>query len=423
RMTLLMFKDSFWGCDFTNHAGYEAVIRRLQDGRQMCKDVEELLKMLNATKTNRFRILTQQILRRVFFHISFVDLKASFEEIKSQLENIGNFHIQLSDTLKEEVKKIEVFRERQKEQKKKFQSIMEKIQRKKVSLYKKTMESRKNYQLRCKEADEAEQTAQKTNLAAKNSDKIRHRANQCRQNAIEAEKLHSSTIVSLESVRKDWEEAHKSTCEVFQQLEMDRIAVLRCALWDHCNYLSVQCVKDDEKQSYEEVRRKLEKCDIITDINCFIRMKSTGTKPPEPVLFESCYEAGRSTNDNHQAPSADWDHLARFGSICMSTDHLAPEPMSISTDSLQMSQSSSLNDTGDTDAGYAPLRFGRSQAEVSADEERYSVMFDYKAQEIDELSVSTGETVQVLEQGQDGWWMVAKNGMKGLVPGNYLKKI
>ncbi|CAG02354.1 unnamed protein product, partial [Tetraodon nigroviridis] len=404
--------------DFTNHAGYEAVIRRLQDGRQMCKDVEELLKMRftpTVRKHKQDTVCTGCLPDPAVLLLFFSTLKASFEEIKSQLENIGNFHIQLSDTLKEEVKKIEVFRERQKEQKKKFQSIMEKIQRKKVSLYKKTMESRKNYQLRCKEADEAEQTAQKTNLAAKNSDKIRHRANQCRQNAIEAEKLHSSTIVSLESVRKDWEEAHKSTCEVFQQLEMDRIAVLRCALWDHCNYLSVQCVKDDE--SYEEVRRKLEKCDIITDINCFIRMKSTGTKPPEPVLFESCYEAGRSTNDNHQAPSADWDHLAR------STDHLAPEPMSISTDSLQMSQSSSLNDTGDTDAGYAPLRFGRSQAEVSADEERYSVMFDYKAQEIDELSVSTGETVQVLEQGQDGWWMVAKNGMKGLVPGNYLKKI
>ncbi|XP_026189582.1 proline-serine-threonine phosphatase-interacting protein 1-like isoform X2 [Mastacembelus armatus] len=414
-MAPLMFKDAFWGSDFTCSAGYDAVIQRLREGRQMCKDVEELLKM-RALAEEKYGKELVTIARKAGGQTEISTLRASFDQLKTQIENIGNFHIQLSDILKEEVKKIEAFRERQKEQRKKFESIMEKVQKKKASLFKKTMESKKNYVLRCRDADEAEQVAEKTTVTSKNSEKTRQRAKQHRQAASEAEKQYLNNTIQLESVRQDWEETHRGTCEVFQQLEGDRISMLRCALWDHCNHLSIQCVKDDE--FYEEVRKLLEKCDIMTDNNCFIEMKSTGLTPPEPIVFENYYQMEMSTDSNGQALFTGGENMLRC------SDSSLGSSVSINTPQNTLSALTPIAETSDD--GYAPLpglRQEATSARLPAEEDFFIALYEYTAREVDELSVNRGDVVRVLEKEEDGWWTVERNGLSGLVPGNYLGKL
>ncbi|XP_029353656.1 proline-serine-threonine phosphatase-interacting protein 1b [Echeneis naucrates] len=403
----LMFKDAFWGSDFTCHNGYDTVINRLRDGRQMCKDVEELFK-LRALAEEKYGKELVIIARKAGGHTEISTLRASFDQLKSQIETIGNFHIQLSDILKEEVKKIETFREHQKEQRKKFESIMEKVHKKKVSLFKKTMESKKNYELRCKEADEAEEVAEKTIMTSKNPEKVRHRAKLCRQAANEAERLYFNNVGQLESIRQDWEETHKSACEVFQQMEGDRINILRCVLWDHCNHFSKQCVQDDE--FFEEVRKQLEKCDINTDNNCFIESKRTGSKPPEPVVFESFYptDTARESNSHNLTTKGEYRMSRRPVSFLGSS-------VSISVNNPQNTQPAvtSVVPCG----GYAPPRTH------TPDDDIYIALYAYTAQVEDELSITRGDVVSVLSRGEDGWWTVRRDSMTGLVPGNYLGKI
>ncbi|XP_061133133.1 proline-serine-threonine phosphatase-interacting protein 1-like isoform X2 [Syngnathus typhle] len=375
-MTRLMFRDAFWGSDFTCHAGYEALMQRLRDGRQTCKDVEELLRMRASAEEKYGRELVS-IARKAGGHAEISTLKDSFEQLKTQMENVGHFHIQLSDAMKEEVKKVEAFRERQKEQKKKFESIMEKVQKKKVSLFRKTMESKKNYEARCKEADEAEQTSEKTAHAAKNGDKARHRAKQCRQAVSEAETLYLTNIDQLENVRQDWEETHRSTCEF--------------------------C---------EEVRKHLEHCDITTDINCFIEMKKTGWHPPGPIVFESYYQKETRSGDGNglgHFTGGREDHMRR------TSDPL----LEASVKTNVVSRHSTVPSSGE-DGSYASL-LGLQQP--IADEDSYIALYNYNAQVEDDLTVQRGDVVQVLERGEDGWWTVERNGQVGIVPGNYLGKI
>ncbi|XP_058500580.1 proline-serine-threonine phosphatase-interacting protein 1a isoform X2 [Solea solea] len=406
----LEFKDAFWGVDFISNVGYETIIEKLNQGRRTCKDMEELMKM-RALAEEKYGKDLVTIARKAGGFQEFNTLRTSIDDMKTQLENIGSLHIQLSSLIKEEVKRMEQFRERQKEQRKKFEVIMERVQKTKVSLYKKTAESKKLYEQRCREADDAEQSAEKLGMAPaatpKQIEKMSCKSKQCREVAEEAEKQYISNIEQLDKARQEWESTHINTCEMFQQQEEDRLSVLRNALWVHCNQLSMQCVSDDE--CYEEVRNTLEKCDIIEDNNYFVETRGSGSTPPAPIEYQNYYNSDAAHEGNGSAGFV--GVIKRFSSLLQGNCS--------SGSKMNINEPVEQPTAGTSDGVYASIP-GSQVSRLSSEE--YKAMYDYVAQGEDELSLSVGDTVIAIDQGQDGWWMVQRNGHSGLVPGSYLAK-
>ncbi|NXP10606.1 PPIP1 protein, partial [Thinocorus orbignyianus] len=413
--------------EFTFHTGYEVLVQRLLDGRKMCKDVEDLLKQ-RAQAEERYGKELIQIARKAGGQTEINTLRAAFERLKQQIESVGNSHIQLAVMLRDELKGIEEFRERQKEQRKKYESAMERMHKSKLSHYKRTMESKKTYEQKCKEADEAEQTFERTSASGnqKQTEKSQNKAKQCRDAANEAEKVYKQNIEQLDKVRTEWEQEHIKTCEVFQLQECDRITILRNSLWVHCNQLSMQCVKDDEL--YEEVRISLENCIVESDIDYFIKTKMTGTQPPDAIGYENYYS--REPNRNNSSPTHSCGMMKRFsellhGSSKNNTESVTPSAPPLEATELFVSLWGFLfcsppSPAEETDRVYAPI-FVNEQAGITSQD--YRVLYDYTAQNMDELDIREGDIVVVIEENEDGWWTAERNGQRGFVPGSYLEKL
>uniref|UniRef100_A0A096M1Y1 Proline-serine-threonine phosphatase interacting protein 2 n=1 Tax=Poecilia formosa TaxID=48698 RepID=A0A096M1Y1_POEFO len=284
-MKNLHFKDFFWCPDLTSTAGYDAIIQYLNDGKRTCKEVEDFMKA-RASIEERYAKDLLSLSKKVCGHNEMNTLKRSLDVFKLQTEHVSLSHLQLAQSMSALIYAVIYFREQQ----------MDALHKQKSSQFKKTMDSKKTYEQKCRDKEEADQNMNR-NTNTNNTklvEKLQSKAQQAKLNAEEADRLYQQNVVTLGKIRDDWLKEHVSACEIFEKQSMERISFLRNTVWTHLNQLSQQCVTSDEL--YEEVRRSLEQCDIQEDIEHFVNLRRTGDKPAgtAPVAYENFYTGLRS---------------------------------------------------------------------------------------------------------------------------------
>ncbi|NWX69693.1 PPIP2 protein, partial [Alca torda] len=272
--------------DLTSTVGYDSIIQHLNDGRKNCKEFEDFLKERAIIEEKYGKELINLSKKKPCGQTELNTLKRSLDVFKQQIDNVGQGHIQLAQTLREEAKKMEDFREKQKLHRKKIELIMEAIHKNRNLQYKKTMEVKQtcccflpwgallylsslshSWQLFLKLAQ--------TKSALEDSDRS-----------------YQQSVTTLEKIREEWQKEHIKACEFFETQECERINYFRNALWLHVNQLSQDCVQNDEK--YEEIRKSLEMCSIEKDIDFYVNLRKTGSLAPAPVVYENYYNTQRN---------------------------------------------------------------------------------------------------------------------------------
>ncbi|XP_032890261.1 proline-serine-threonine phosphatase-interacting protein 2 [Amblyraja radiata] len=295
------FSENFWSTDITSTVGYDNLIQHMNDGRKTCKELEDFIKQRISIEERYGKDLVS-LSKKVCGQNELNTLKRAFDVFKQQIENVGLSHIQLASSLREEIKKLEDFREKQKDQRKKIEHSMENLHKQKTMCYKKTMDSKKTYEQKCKEKDEVEQMLNRSAGVSnsKQQEKLQAKANQSKQSAEEADRLYQQNVTTLEKIHEDWQKEHIKTCEVLEKQDCERIHGIRNAMWVHTNQLSQDCVTSDEM--YEEIRKVLEQCNIQKDLDFFVDLKRTGDIPPAFILYENYYNGQRGVSSLSRAP-------------------------------------------------------------------------------------------------------------------------
>ncbi|XP_022084607.1 proline-serine-threonine phosphatase-interacting protein 1-like isoform X2 [Acanthaster planci] len=383
----------------------------MKEGREMCKDYEDFLKQ-RAKAEESFGKTLLKISRTSGGKEEIGTLKAAWSEVVTQTELCGQAHIDISIRLGDEAKKVEEFRESQKDLRRKSEDAIKKLITAKKDQYNKVVHSKRNYESKCKEADIADDSYMKGRLVApaKEIDKMALKKDRTRQAASVADAQYQKDVASLDQTRQQWEEQMAQLCVIFQQLETERIRFLRNAMWVFANIISLQCCSDDGNS--EDMRKALSECHEDKDIQLFISQKRTGSSRPAPIVYECYYR------DNMMGKSG--------GGITNSRSRQTLPPIPGGPPKIDQTRAlpspppqSPPNHAGiySSMGEYSTGVVGESS---SIKTNKFMAKFDYDAQGPEEMSIKAGDILTIIDREDETWWYAELDGRKGHVPAEYL---
>lgn len=293
------YASKFLSTDFTSSAGFDTLVKRMEDGKATCRSVENFLRLRSKCDEDYSKALCK-ISRNMTEFNEAGTLNEAWIWMKAETDKMSRVHADASLLLADAATKLYEFQKQQKNSRKPKEDKVASIAKEKSTFYKKTMEAKRLYDQRSYEAEMAEGALKKAKVnensfPTKEWDKIVSKSTKALQECTKSELTYKDLVTKLNEVRINWQKEHTQYCELCEAQDLERLRFVLAQAWEACNITSVNCVEDDKL--VESMRLSLDRVKVDSDMALFVACHQTGNESPDTVRFE-LYQGPNDSSQN-----------------------------------------------------------------------------------------------------------------------------
>merc|ERR1719507_2553559 len=140
------FRGNFWNVDMGNFAGFEVLVKRVKDGRAVCKEYTEFLRQRSLIEEQYGKALVK-LAKSAAGREEISLVRPAWESARTHTEMVGLNHIQASNQLVGEVGRIMDLMDTGRERRKWAEEAVRTLQAQVKAAHKRSVETRRGYEL------------------------------------------------------------------------------------------------------------------------------------------------------------------------------------------------------------------------------------------------------------------------------------
>lgn len=279
-MPAICFANEFWGLD---DSGVTALIGRMSEAKTINEELRSYYRERAAIEDDYARRLTK-LAKQPLGGQEIASLGEALSTVRDETAAIASQHGNMAIQLKVEVEEAHgKVADSVRERRKNMQVTIERLWRTKAQQQNDVKRLKERYDNDCLKINS--HLAQQNLLLGKELDKNNLKLDKV-QSAVKISQAEYRTAVqALAETMSKWNKEWKVACDLFQDLEEERLASAKSSLWSLTNVISAVCVTDDE--SCERIRQSLERVDVQRELAAFVDARRTGNEIPDPPKFRA----------------------------------------------------------------------------------------------------------------------------------------